>query len=589
MPRNRQPVLLFFHEPEHDRLFPGDRYLRHAVRPLYRRLFKGPAVSGFGVWFQSLATALREAGVPVVVNDHRLAARHPDWPVGLVGPPELLDGWDLPNPAILGPAMFDHPLARPGLMDDPRFRRYVVTCGWMEDLFRPVYGDACVRWYGAIDPVEWPDTRQQSKDLDVLVYDKIRWDRQRREPELLEPALAFLRERGLTWQVVRYGHYQQPEYRKLLGRARSMLFLCEHETQGMAYQEALASNVPVLAWDNGFWLDPCREQWQQAPVPASSVPFFSEECGRRFRGSDDFAAVAQSFFDDLDRFEPRRFVLRELSAQGSAQLYLTHYRSLMPAGGGAPRRVRIGSLQIDPLTFAGAIDAIDALVSAKLGGSVFTPNVDHVVNAETRPEFRAAYDAASLSLVDGTALVWASRLLGYRLPEKISGSDLLEPLVERARQRGWRVFLTGGAPGVAAQAAQCLQLRHPGLNIVGVDSPRIGARPGESDEGQAAADRVRAARPDLVLVGFGSPKQELWVHRYRDSLGPAVAVALGAGIDFAAGRVHRAPDWISHAGMEWAWRLVHEPRRLWRRYLVHDSRFLLILGSGLVDRAHASR
>ena len=201
------------------------------------------------------------------------------------------------------------------------------------------------------------------------------------------------------------------------------------------------------------------------------------------------------------------------------------------------------------------------------------------------PELSAAYAGASLSLVDGTPLLWSARLLGRPLPQKVSGSDLLEPLIARAALRGWRVFLTGAGPGVAREAARQLTTRHPGLRIVGVDSPQIAVSPGSGDQSDAAVERIRAAGADLVLVGFGSPKQELWIHRHAGALGPAVAVAVGAGIDFAAGRARRSPRWISRAGLEWAFRLVQEPRRLWRRYLVNDPRFLLILGAALSRRA----
>ncbi|HEY3449726.1 MAG TPA: WecB/TagA/CpsF family glycosyltransferase [Myxococcales bacterium] len=580
-------VLLFYREPERDRLLPGDRHLRRALRPLARRLRGGQAVSGFGVWFSSLVGSLRRAGAHVVVNDRRLAALHPEHPVGLVGSPEILDGWDLPNPAVLGPGMLDHPSLRPDLTKDPRFRRYLLTCGWMEDLFRPFYGEACARWYGAIDTGEWPDARRAAKDVDVLVYDKIRWGRERYEPELLQPALRWLEARGLSYEVVRYGRYRQEDYRHLLRRSRSMLFLCEHETQGMAYQEALASNVPVLAWDNGFWLDPRRSEWTNQPVPASSVPYFSEECGRTFRGALDFQAAASGFFADLETFKPRRFVERELSHEGSARLYLQHYRALMPQQRPAEarrERVRMGQVEIDRLTFGEALDAIAGLVRAGRGGAVFTPNVDHVVNASTDGAFREAYSRADLSLVDGVPLLWASRLLGEALPEKVSGSDLFEPLVARAARNGWRVFLTGGGPGVAEQASALLTARHPGLQVVGTDCPRIAAD-GSSDDSAAALRKIREARAELVLVGFGSPKQELWIHRHRAELTPAVAVACGAAIDFAAGTVRRAPAFLSEHGLEWAYRLSREPRRMWRRYLVNDPKFLLILGADLLDQA----
>jgi len=239
-------------------------------------------------------------------------------------------------------------------------------------------------------------------------------------------------------------------------------------------------------------------------------------------------------------------------------------------------RFRLGSVSIDRLSLAQALDAIEALVAAHAGGSVFTPNVDHVVLADENEAFRAAYAAASLSLVDGAPLLWASRLWSQGLPEKVSGSDLVWPLLQRAGQRGWRVFLTGAGPGVAQAAAERVE-RELSVHVVGTDSPRIALQPGSGDESEAAAERVATARADLVLVGFGAPKQEQWIHRFAPRLAPAVTFACGAGIDFLAGRVRRAPRWISRAGLEWAFRLAQEPRRLWRRYLVQDPKFLLIL------------
>jgi len=243
----------------------------------------------------------------------------------------------------------------------------------------------------------------------------------------------------------------------------------------------------------------------------------------------------------------------------------------------------VGPLEVDPLTMLQVLDAIDRLVSAGRGGSVFTPNTDHVVNAQADRAFREAYESASLSLADGMPVVWAARLLGTPLPERVAGSDLCLPLLERAAARGWRVFLTGGAPGVADEAVRRLSARLPSLRIVGTDAPRISLVRAPGDlRADDAVRHVRAARPDLVLVGFGSPKQELWIHRNAEALRPVVAVAVGAGIDFLAGTARRAPRWMARVGLEWAWRLAREPRRLWRRYLVNDPKFLAILARQLL-------
>ena len=248
-------------------------------------------------------------------------------------------------------------------------------------------------------------------------------------------------------------------------------------------------------------------------------------------------------------------------------------------------RFLLGGVPVDRVTAAEALDRIEALVAAGRGGAVFTPNVDHVVLASRDPELARAYGAVDVSLADGMPVVWASRLLGTPLPEKVSGSDLVLPLAERAAQRGWRTYLLGGAPGVAEEAARRLQARFPGLVLAGTDAPRVTL---EADaEGDHALARLAAARPQLVLVALGAPKQEVWIHRHRAALGPAVAVGVGAALDFVAGRVRRAPRWVSRAGLEWLWRLGREPRRLWRRYLVQDPAFAAILWRELRDRRRA--
>lgn len=238
------------------------------------------------------------------------------------------------------------------------------------------------------------------------------------------------------------------------------------------------------------------------------------------------------------------------------------------------RRIRFGSIWIDSLTFTGALDQIERLVDAGAGGAVFTPNVDHVVNADSNAAFREAYARASLSLADGQPLVWASRLLRPALPEKVSGADLVGPLMERAARRGWRVFLVGGAPGSARVAAERFT-GACGVRIAGIEDGRVDLASGASDEALLA--RIAEARPQLVLVALGAPKQELWIAARRARLAPAVSLGVGAALDFAAGAVRRAPPWMQRVGLEWFYRLTREPRRLARRYLWNDPRFLAIL------------
>ena len=242
----------------------------------------------------------------------------------------------------------------------------------------------------------------------------------------------------------------------------------------------------------------------------------------------------------------------------------------------ASRRLRIGGVPIDPLTLAQAVDAVGDLVAAGKGGAVFTPNVDHVVEYAENPALREAYEAASLSLADGMPVLWAARLLGTPLPAKVSGSDLVMPLLERCAARGWRVFLLGGGDGVAEKAKAELARTLPALTVVGTLSPRVDMREPAAHRAEIV-QAVHNAAPDVVVVGFGAPKQELFIHESREALAPAVLLGLGACIDFIAGTVPRAPKWMSNSGLEWAYRLSREPRRLWRRYLVRDPKFVRIV------------
>lgn len=232
-----------------------------------------------------------------------------------------------------------------------------------------------------------------------------------------------------------------------------------------------------------------------------------------------------------------------------------------------PRRVRIGSVWIDSLTFDGAVDAIERLIDAGCGGSVYTPNVDHVVQVESNAALASAYARASLALADGQPVVWASRLLGTPLPAKISGSDLFEPLMRRAAARGYRVYLLGGTGDIAQRCTAKLEAM--GVVVAGHDSPLIPA-----EEAQALA-KLRAARADLVVVALGAPKQELFIA--RNDLGKAVAIGLGATLEFFAGAVKRAPRWMQGSGLEWMYRLGQQPRRLAKRYLIDDMKFAPIL------------
>jgi N-acetylglucosaminyldiphosphoundecaprenol N-acetyl-beta-D-mannosaminyltransferase len=242
-----------------------------------------------------------------------------------------------------------------------------------------------------------------------------------------------------------------------------------------------------------------------------------------------------------------------------------------PAHGVEPERlVAILGVPFHQTTLAGAVDRIEAMVCE--GGShyVVTPNVDFLVKARRDPELHRILVHADLVLCDGKPIVWASHLLGGVLPSRVAGSDLIPLVLRRAEDRGWRIFLLGGAAGVAAEAARRIAASHPALPAVAHHSPPY-LPLADMDNGDII-ERIRAARPDVMLVCFGCPKQEKWISRNLPLLDVPVMVAAGATIDFLAGNMARAPAWMQRSGTEWVFRLLQEPRRLAGRYaddLIH--------------------
>jgi len=198
-----------------------------------------------------------------------------------------------------------------------------------------------------------------------------------------------------------------------------------------------------------------------------------------------------------------------------------------------------------------------------------TPNVHHTVMYQRHDGLRLAYRDASLVLADGMPIVLAGRLLRRGVPCRVTGSDLVPALFDRFGQRELSVYLLGAAPGVADRAAENIHARWPGARVVGTYSPPLGFEHDEA-ENVAILGRLSAAQPDVLVVGVGAPKQDLWVHAHHHQIDAKVALCGGAAIDFLAGHKPRAPRWMQRAGLEWFHRMAAEPRRLAGRYL-HDA------------------
>jgi len=233
------------------------------------------------------------------------------------------------------------------------------------------------------------------------------------------------------------------------------------------------------------------------------------------------------------------------------------------------------------LDYEATLDWIDAVVAAGSRSYVCVANTHTVAACREDSELRAAVEGAGATVPDGQPLVWALNLLGHPLEDRVYGPDLMDRACARAAVTGQRIYLYGGRnPGALAELARVLRLRHPGVKLVGGYAPPFRELT-LAEEDRIAAD-INAARPDVVWVGIGVPKQEKWMARMRDRLDAPVLVGVGAAFDFHAGLVPQAPAAMQRLGLEWLFRLVQEPRRLWRRYLRYNPRFIAGFGRQLV-------
>jgi N-acetylglucosaminyldiphosphoundecaprenol N-acetyl-beta-D-mannosaminyltransferase len=223
--------------------------------------------------------------------------------------------------------------------------------------------------------------------------------------------------------------------------------------------------------------------------------------------------------------------------------------------------------------YASTLDWIDEAVERRHKGYVCVAAVHTVMASREDPALRAAVLGADLTVPDGQPLVWALNTFGHQLGDRVYGPELMDRACERAARTGQRFYLYGGRNhGALAELARRLRLRHPGLKIVGGHCPPF--RQLTDAEEDAVAAEINRSGADVVWVGIGVPKQEKWMARMRDRLDAPVLVGVGAAFDFHAGIVPQAPDGLQRLGLEWAFRLSQEPRRLWRRYLRYNPRFV---------------
>jgi N-acetylglucosaminyldiphosphoundecaprenol N-acetyl-beta-D-mannosaminyltransferase len=238
--------------------------------------------------------------------------------------------------------------------------------------------------------------------------------------------------------------------------------------------------------------------------------------------------------------------------------------------------IQIADVPVHNLTIEETLNTIEQFIST--GGPVYlgSINADMIVRCHRDNSFARYYKECHLCLTDGVPILWASKFLGTPLKEKVAGSDLVPRICALADIKGYKIFFLGGRPGAAAAAKTKLLKDFAHLKIVGTYAPPFGFEkdPRELEKIEAM---IKEAQPDILLVGLGAPKQEQWIREHYQRLGVPVMMGVGVTFEFIAEIVRRAPEWMQKSGLEWSWRLLMEPRRLWKRYLIDDMQFFSLV------------
>jgi hypothetical protein len=300
---------------------------RRAARFTLRLLLGKQLRTGFYTQFLGLVTSLRNNGCDVRINNYVLADQYPAYPIGVAGYPSVLPVTPKGHPVLLGPGDFGMPDHFLKLNLDLKNPTLICFCEWIARIYEPYNPGRIKRWFAGIDTDKWHPGARSERPIDCLIYDKIRWNRQRIMPAVYNRIRDHLNEIGLSHYTLHYGDHTSAHYKSCLRKSKSLIFLCEHETQGLAYQEAMSMNVPIFAWDEGVLCDEDLQKFKFGDLPISSVPYFSEECGVTFR-EENVIENFNLFWNNVTSFQPRNYIIANLNQKKSADLYLSAYFNL---------------------------------------------------------------------------------------------------------------------------------------------------------------------------------------------------------------------------------------------------------------------
>lgn len=319
-----KPLNLFYSEPDPDRWFKYDRYPRRLIRRIARGKQRPGGVMQIAI---NLMHGLDKLGIPYRLNDYRYIQKKTSEIACIIGKPQVLFDRNWKNPILFGAGVYSHPIECPDLfIKHPTVKKILVPGAWMRDMFETYYQQKVATWAVGIDTDTWSEDAKGEPKFDFLVYDKVRWQHNKYQTELINPIYQILDKYSLSYQSIRYGTYEPPGLLETLKHAKATIFLCEHETQGLAYQQILATNTPILAWDRGgYWQDPYYFPTKVQYQPVSSVPYWDDRCGLKFKQAEEFENILTKFLNQQSNFKPRDFVLENLTLEKCAQDYLNIY------------------------------------------------------------------------------------------------------------------------------------------------------------------------------------------------------------------------------------------------------------------------